>query len=88
VDRIQLTEKQVEDAFTTFADKFDEVLLKKGLGTFASKHEILGSVTEEYNEVVNAVHNKDNKNLQEELLDVAVAAIFGLACVQSETIDW
>jgi phosphoribosyl-ATP pyrophosphohydrolase len=88
MDRVKLTDEQIDSAFDAFDSKLHEVLFKKGLGTFASKHEILGSMTEEYNEVINAVHTKDNENLQEELLDVAVVAIFGLACLKANTVDW
>lgn len=88
MNRIKLTDEQIDAAYDMFDEKLHAVLAKKGLGTFASRHEILGSITEEYKEVVDAVHNKDNVNLQDELLDIAVSAIFSLACLKAETVDW
>jgi len=51
-------------------------LKEKGNGIFISSHEALGSVTEEYNELVDAVTKNDPVNFMEECLDVAVAAFF------------
>ncbi len=52
---------------------------KHGRGAFASNHEALGVTTEEYFELVDAVKNNDDQNVAEELIDIAVCGIFGLA---------
>lgn len=62
---------------------------KHGYGTFSSRHEILGVLMEEFQEVVDAVRNDpDNERLALELLDVAQVAIFGYACIKAGTIEW
>ncbi len=86
--RIQITDKQINDILEKTRKKLYFRLKEKGYGTFSSKHEILGVLTEEYNEFINAVHNKDYDNMKEELLDLAIGAIFGLSCLDNNTIDW
>lgn len=61
-------------------DKMKEVLSVKGDGAFSSTHEMLGTITEEFHELVDAVRSNDPDNVQHELKDLAVLAIFSLAC--------
>jgi hypothetical protein len=88
MSRKQLTEDQIIKAVDRTTCKLSSRLAEKGYGTFTSRHEILGVITEEYKEVVDAVHSKSNSDLEEELIDIAVGAIFGLACLQEKTVDW
>ncbi len=88
MDRIQLTEEQIRYAVGATVDKLYKRLEQKGYGTFASRHEILGVITEEYKEVVDAVHEKNPEAIKQELLDIAVGAIFGYACMNEKTVDW
>lgn len=52
---------------------------KHGRGAFASNHEGLGVMAEEYHELMEAVKNNDDQNYAEEMIDLAVGGIFGLA---------
>lgn len=66
-------------------------LKEKGDGAFVSIHEILGVVTEEYQELLDAVHaiNSHHTSLRDvhwELLDIAVACIFAIACIKENAI--
>ena len=61
---------------------------EKGPGAFKSRHEILGCVTEEYHELIDAVTNKDVDDLIHELRDVACSCIFGIASIKSGNTDW
>ena len=64
-------------------------LNQKGFGTLASKHEILGVITEEYHELIHAIEsNVPLEQVQKELRDIAVGCIFGDACIMNETVDW
>jgi hypothetical protein len=86
-------------------------LTRKGSGTFASRHELLGILEEEMLEVKLAVHNsplsaqvrhrqdphklkykehfnQDGNTLRAELLDLAVACVFGVACIDADTLSW
>lgn len=87
MDRVQLNEKQVMDAVEKTVEKLRFRLNQKGYGTFASRHEILGVITEEYKEFIDAVHSKNYEEMKSEIIDLAVGCIFGLACLGENTID-
>ncbi|HHX95091.1 MAG TPA: hypothetical protein GX691_04620 [Clostridia bacterium] len=86
--RQQITEEQVKAAVEKVIEKLYYRLEQKGFGTFSSRHEILGVMTEEYNELVEAVHTNNHQEMREELLDLAVGAIFSVACLDQRTVDW
>jgi NTP pyrophosphatase (non-canonical NTP hydrolase) len=86
--REQLTEDQIVKAVDRTTCKLASRLAEKGYGTFASSHEILGILREEYIELESAIHQNDYNEIEEELTDIAVGAIFGLACLQEKTVDW
>ena len=86
--RTQLSNDQIQDGIGKIVDKLYKRLNQKGYGTFSSRHEILGVITEEYEEFVDAVHSKDRENIKEEIMDLAVGAIFGLVCLDENTVEW
>jgi len=88
MNRKQVTQGSLAEAERLVRLNMETQLRLKGYGTFASRHEILGSVTEEYHELVDAVHRNDMFDCEKELADVAVAAIFGLACIKEKSLDW
>jgi NTP pyrophosphatase (non-canonical NTP hydrolase) len=65
--------------------KLEYRLRKKGYGAYASKHEILGILTEEYKELIDAVQSQPvvggKNSVREELLDIAVGCLFGIASI-------
>jgi NTP pyrophosphatase (non-canonical NTP hydrolase) len=61
---------------------------QKGWGTFSSRHEILGILTEEFHELVEAVKSGDNVDVQSELVDIAVGALFGAVCIENNGTEW
>lgn len=70
----------VSDGIHAIANKLQYRLSTKGRGAYASRHEILGILEEEFLEAKEAV--RDNSaggfsHYQEELLDIAVGALFG-----------
>jgi hypothetical protein len=81
--RKQVCSEAIAKAFDSCIDKMFEALKKKGSGAFVSSHEILGVLTEEYDEVKLAVHENDIGWLKAELMDVVVAAIFSLASIET-----
>jgi NTP pyrophosphatase (non-canonical NTP hydrolase) len=87
MERLQLTDEQVMKAVENTVEKLKFRLIQKGYGTFVSRHEILGVITEEYKEFVDAVHSKNYDDMKTEIVDLAVGCIFGLACFEEETID-
>ena len=65
--------------------QLNQRLAEKGWGCWVSPHEILGAVTEEYHELIEAVHTARNNQvdlLRWELVDLAVGAIFGVVSIE------
>jgi len=62
---------------------------QKGPGTLVSSHEILGIITEEYQEYIEEVTmNSPEEAKVQELLDIAVAALFGVASFRAGGVQW
>lgn len=87
--RPQITKKCISNTVMELTDQISARLAEKGYGSFASRHEILGIVNEEAGrELLKAVHVGTLEDIRSELLDVCVACIFGVACIDSGTLDW
>jgi len=86
--RHQVTEEPVAVALGDLERALRDRLAEKGRGTFASTHEIRGVLDEEFLEVREAMHEKDLDAVEAELLDLAVGAVFGYACVKLRTVEW
>lgn len=70
-----------ESISTTIAELISTLYYRvsqKGANTFVSSHEILGIVSEEFDELKDSVRKNDLDEFEEELFDVAVACIWGL----------
>lgn len=87
MSRPEITPEQLERTMERVVTRLKSRIRQKGRGSFSSKHEILGVITEEYNELVEAVHGKES-SVYEELMDLAVGSIFSLACIYYKTVDW
>jgi len=88
MDRVKLSREDVSEAMKRVEAALYARLDEKGYGTFSSTHEIRGVLDEEYNELREAMHANDYEAIESELLDLAVGAIFGYACVNGNFIDW
>jgi len=87
--RREIHDEEIKAALQQLADKIDYRMHQKGKGSFSSGHEILGILMDEVQEYRDAVHLRmPDTNKVEELLDVAVAAVFGIACIQAGGTDW
>ena len=86
--RKKITKKSQQLALRLLDEAMAERLREKGTGTFASSHEVLGVIQEEFDELLAAVRGNDITAVKYELLDIAVGAIFGVACIEQETLDW
>lgn len=86
--RRQITDFEIETAMDILRHKMQKRLRQKGRGTFASRHEALGSITEEYHELEHAVQDNSMKKFVEECTDVAVGAVFSIACAKAKALDW
>jgi hypothetical protein len=77
-----------ESAIKSVKDALEERLAEKGYHTFVSSHEISGVLREEYKEVGDAVHLNSNEFLRKELIDLAVACIWGIVSIDADALDW
>lgn len=88
MSRKQIGVQDTSDAIDFIVSELERRLEQKGRAGFASRHEILGIATEEYKEVTDAVHAGDLVRLRAELADLAVACAFGIACIDTHSLDW
>lgn len=84
--RKPISDKAILDAIDSVARKTSERLAEKGRGSFASVHEVWGAVDEEMREFKDAVRENDLSAVERELRDIAVGAIFAIACIMDEGI--
>ena len=87
--RHQLTPLDIAKATENVTIMTAKRLREKGYGSFVSVHEILGVLDEELYEYRTEVHSK-SKNQQlkiDELIDIAVGAIIGIASIESGGTD-
>jgi hypothetical protein len=88
-NRQQLTPQDFNKALESVKEKFFYRVKQKGSGTMASNHEILGIISQEVQEYNDAIHQKlSDSDKIEELKDIAVAAVFGIASIESQGVDW
>lgn len=79
----QVPNEIVETASLDILKQLKDKIRKKGAFTNQSMHEIYGLIAEEFNrEYLLAMHNNDLDGCEEELVDIAVAAIWGLASLR------
>jgi hypothetical protein len=86
--RREILKENIERAISQLNDHLSGILTRKGTKTFASRHEIMGLLLEEFNELERANHKDDNEEFKYELLDLAATAIFAIACLDQNTLDW
>lgn len=87
--RQQLATQDFNKALDGVKEKFFYRVHQKGTGTMASNHEILGIISQEVQEYNDAIHQRlSDSHKIEELKDIAVAAIFGIASIESQGVDW
>jgi len=80
--RTQLSDKAVEVAIKMLETKLYDRLAQKGWDSWVSSHEILGLATEEYAELIEAVHSNNLVTVTQECLDLAVVCVFAVACLE------
>lgn len=86
--RTTVPEGKITDALRLTREKLYSRLEEKGRGKLASRHEVLGSLAEEYDELLEAVRSGTLREVEAELLDIAVGAVFGVACIRAGLLEW
>lgn len=74
--------EDIELAIRAIEDKIQFRINQKGGYSYASPHEIYGILAEEVKEVLDELQANDNPEMAKELLDVAIAAIWGYISIQ------
>ena len=83
-----ITDADLERVIQVVVRKLEFRMKEKGRGAFVSSHEIMGIVSEEYDEMKEAVQENDHNKLFDELADIAVGSIKGMASMQAGELDW
>lgn len=87
--RKQINNAEVILASEQILNHTESVLIEKGRGTFSSVHEILGVLEDKKSELLEAIQQKEEIDvIKDELLDIAEICLFGIACINSGTLDW
>ncbi len=69
-------EKDVDAALARLKNAILRQMVLKGSTAFDSPHEGLGVITEEYHELIQAIHDNNSVATAKESLDLAVAAVW------------
>ena len=85
--RIPIDFKYNQKAIQIVKNKLVEKLRKKGNGSFVSRHESFGIVAEEFDELLDELRTNNKIKFKKELIDVAVACIFSIACLEAKTME-
>lgn len=99
--RAHISESALTNAKRQVNEAVARRLKKVGKGTHASTHETMGVITEEYDELLDALRlckgnegdgsTKGDAGVQafkKELIDIATACIIGVASIEGDTVDW
>jgi NTP pyrophosphatase (non-canonical NTP hydrolase) len=65
----------------------DRRLAQHGHGSYIGPHEALGIITEEYDELLDAVRSNDHSQVEKELIDIAVGCLFGVASLRANAVS-
>jgi len=79
ITRPNLNDAGIEKAMLDARNHFLNKLRKKKNGALISPHETYGIVAEEVYELLMALHQNNDKEFKQELLDIATACLFGYA---------
>ena len=78
--RAELTDKEIKKCLTLVKEKIEMRLLQKHRGAYIGNHETYGILAEEFNkELLDVLKANDNEAFFNELIDIAVGAILGMA---------
>ena len=80
-----MTKQETDTLLNKIKINLQKRLEKHGPRPYNSRHETLGIITEEYTELCNAICNDEShEEFSEELMDVAVACIFGIYSLEQK----
>jgi len=88
MERPEYKTVDLEIAFDMIKKMMEVRLLQKGKGIYMSSHEIKGVICEEWDEYKEAVKTNNTGDQYDELVDIGVAVVFGIASMLSNKMDW
>ena len=88
MQRPEIPERIWNNVCGAVINELDVQRKKKGDHSLLSTHEIFGVVQEEVLELAQAVQANDLQSIRNELLDIAVSAILGIASIDNESLHW
>lgn len=77
--QVDVEQEKIDVAAQNILNMLEYRLNQKGRGSYIGSHETLGIIAEEYDELKDAVRSNDPQEVEKELIDIAVACIFGIA---------
>jgi NTP pyrophosphatase (non-canonical NTP hydrolase) len=77
--RVPVTQDHLKLAHVLIDSHLRSAIDKMGNGSLISNHETLGVLSEEVYELTRAIHENRLDSIHEEMADIAICAIFGLA---------
>ena len=83
MSRSEGTPTQFANALSAIDDMLQFRIIQKGYGLGCSIHEVAGLVEEERREMWDEVHKENVTSFRDELIDIAVAAIYGVASIDA-----
>ncbi len=86
--RVEVTKEDRKRLLDYISICLEKRIEQKGSGSFVSSHEILGVVAEEYDELKDAVRSNNKEEVQKELMDVIIGALWGLVSYDVEGCEW
>lgn len=84
MSREPVSNAKTKEAQDYIKEKLRQAILKHGPGSFYSTHEILGQITEEYHELIDAIRDNNKQETIDELADIAVICLHGIASLKSK----
>lgn len=84
MERPQVSDQILLNAVEALTVNLGRKIEKHGRGAYVGPHETLGIVAEEYHELIEAVKQNDPVDVANELMDVAVACLFGVASMMEK----
>ena len=82
--RDKIDRRILEEVYDRIKQKTASKLEKKGDSAYVGTHETYGIIAEEFYELLKAMHENNTVNFDEELLDIAVACVIGMASLRRE----
>ncbi len=79
MDKIKIPQGTIDNAIKKCVDRINKKTEKNGGYMWTSPHEIYGKKAEEEHELMKEMHKNNDEAFTDELIDCAVASIWGIA---------